>query len=122
MPAMSRLQRLLAPILLCCASFAQVAAQTKEHVPTPMLEQCKTDASRWMAQPISKKDWSAEVIVSAAKEMLYCDLTYQQDPAHPQFAQLEHQLQDVLAARYQHFLERHRLFNLFLDEDEKGER
>ena len=120
MLTMSKTQRLLAPILLCCASFAQVAAQTKEHAPT--LEQCRADASRWTAQPISKKDWAVEVIVSAAKEMLYCDITYQQDSSHPQFVQLEHQLQDVIAARYQHFLERHGLFRLFLEEDEKGER
>lgn len=117
MLTMSKPQCLLVPILLCCASFAQIA-EPKEHAPT--LEQCRIDASRWMAQPISKKDWSVEAIVSAAKEMLYCDITYQQDSA--QFALLEHQLQDVIAARYQHFLERHGLFQLFLDEDAKGER
>jgi hypothetical protein len=117
---MSKTQHLLVTFLFCCASFAQVAAQTKEQTHT--VEQCRTDAGRWIAQPIGKKDWSVEIIVAAAKEMLYCDVTYQQDSAHPQFTQLEHQLQDVIAARYQHFLERHRLFNLFLEEDEKGER
>lgn len=75
-----------------------------------------------MALPISKNDWSVEVIASGAKEMLYCDTDYAHDSAHPQFVQLEHQLQDVIADRYQHFLERHMLFNLFLEEDEKGER
>jgi hypothetical protein len=109
---------LLVTILLCCASFAQVPTQTKAHT----VEQCKADASRWAAQPISYKDWSVEVVNSAFKEMLYCDMDYQQDSAHTQFAQLQHRLQDEISARYQHFIDRHGLFNLFLDEDEKGAR
>jgi|GEM_PF-3693540 hypothetical protein len=117
---MSKPQRWLVPVLLCCASSTQVAAQTKEHTPT--VEQCRADASRWAVLPITYKDWSAEVINSALKEMLYCDMDYQHDSAHPQFALLQHRLQDELAARYQHFIDRHGLFNLFLEEDAKGER
>jgi hypothetical protein len=50
-PTMSKAQHLLVPILLSCASFAQVAAQTKEPAPTRTLEQCKADAYRNKAFP-----------------------------------------------------------------------
>jgi hypothetical protein len=102
-----------------CASATQAAAQTKE---SPTVEQCRADASRWAASPFTYKDWSIEVIDSALKEMLYCDMDYPHDSAQPQFAQLQHRLQDALATRYQHFIDRHGLFNLFLEEDAKGER
>ena len=105
------------------AEVPQAAKETpKAGAGGPTIGQCRADASRWAAQPISYKDWSVEVINSAMKEMLYCDTDYRNDSAHTQFAQLQHQLQDEIGARYQHFIDRHGLFSLFLEVDEKGER
>jgi len=120
---MTKLFAVLLIVAGCAIGQTAKAPQTTKTTPkaeasAPTLEQCRADASRWMAEPVSKKDWSVEVIVPAAKEMLYCEMDYQHDPAHPEFAQLERQLQDVIATRYQHFLERQQ----FLDEDAKGER
>jgi hypothetical protein len=95
------------PVLVFFASSIQLIAQTKE---TPTVEQCRADASHWTVLPIRYKDWSVEAINSALKEMLFCDINYQNDSAHPQFAQLQHQLQDEIADRYQHFIGRHGLF------------
>lgn len=114
---MTKTKTALLTLLLTASCFAQ-----PQVAPTPTVEQCRADGSRWGASPFTYKDWSTEVIDSAWKEMLYCDMNYPHDSAQPQFALLQHRLQGELAARYQHFIDRHGLFNLFLEEDAKGER
>ena len=55
--------------------------------------------------------------------MLYCEMTYRADPAERlQWVTLENQFSSSISIRYMHFLDRHGLSDLFLDEDAKGQR
>ena len=115
------IQRLFTTLVLLSSGLC--AAQTNDKPTT--LEQCRADYKLWTAPnlSVSKKEWSIEVMNSRAKEMLYCEMTYRDDPAERlEWLTLENECAYGVHNRMMHFLDPHKLFNLFLDEDAKGER
>jgi len=118
---MPKLQRVL--IALVLLSIVLCVAQTKDQPVT--LEQCRADYKLWTAPnlTLSKQELSLEVLNSRAKELLYCEMDYRDDPTERlQWMTLENQFSSAIQVRYMHFIDRHGLSNLFLEEDAKGER
>lgn len=120
---MTNPQRLLITLVFLLLSVGLCADQAKDKTPT--LEQCRSDYKLWTAPSLSlsKKEWSIEVLNSRFKKMLYCETDYRDDPAERQrWMTLENEFSSIIGIRYMHFVDRHGLSNLFLEEDAKGER
>lgn len=108
-------------MLTVLVAVVSCAAQTDEPV---TVEKCRADYKQWTAPSVtpSRKELSVEALNTRSKEMLYCEMTFRAATDRPEWLGLENQLNSDIQLRYMHFLERHHLWNTFLDEDEKGER
>jgi hypothetical protein len=132
MPTMSKPQRLLVPIILCCASFAQVAAQTGQH--PPPLEQCRLDVDTYkklgnFSHP-TEAEFKAQVdyldrfpLSEISRRIVEMESCMEVDRAHQKdYADVSILLEAARGNRYQNFLVRHDLWNQFVGEDAQGKR
>lgn len=87
---------------------------------TPTFEQCKADIASWQhTGTVGKRELSFEVLHLRAKELLYCEIDYPDAAEQLTWLQVDQQVNSDMALRYFDFLNRHKLFDQFLAEDEQ---
>lgn len=106
---------------ICLLGFAQDTSPNRIFADTT-LDQCKHDIALWDNERLSFAALSVESLENRAKELLSCQIGYPNAHEQASWTKFEVHLRIGINDRYMHFLERHKLFNQFLEEDEKGER
>lgn len=110
--------RWLAIVLFSATCWAQTIQPTRTR------EKCDSDLAAWQGEndTLSYKSLSAERLNDRSKELLYCEIDYPDVPQKQNWIKQRVGYSDAMTLRYQKFLERHKLWNVFLAEDEHGER
>jgi len=98
--------------------------QSLVPVPTPTLEQCKLDLASWRTATETYKmaKMSFEMLHARDKEVLYCEIEYPDAPDQPIWQKVGCQIHSDMEQRFRDFLDRHKLWNQFLGEDEEAHR
>lgn len=133
---MNRLMLIVALLSVVCSAqttqspptsdqhYDAVAARGKAQTRTQ--DRCDTDLAAWKAEAendsLNHRSLSVEKLNDRSKELLFCEIDYPHAPEKSTWEQQRYSYSDTMALRYQAFLERHQLWNAFLEEDESGKR